>query len=333
MSAWVIDREEQEEIVDRTLRRMAGFHTRTSLAKHLALSYEALGQLLRRRTGHWNTQQHAEKRKILAALSAWLDSEEADDVGGFVSTPTFEYLQNAYNYAFSVTWPVLIVGEVGIGKSIAARYRLRLNPKTRCSPGVVYVELKTGDATRKAILARIVQALFDLEVILTMTGDPMTILKDNLGLDDLLIIDEFQFALGEDIKAGQVFHDIANSLKTHVVLQGNPSINVTLWSEKNQELEGLANRVLAMPHLSTTKEDVEAWMQWAGYEGESLIKVAGKVAARRGPSGGLRTLVILLDAIEKFFPDKKLTGQSFLGHARTFGKFSPTNRKGARCAQ
>jgi hypothetical protein len=328
LSAWVTDMEEQAEIVDQTIKRMAGFHTRTSLAKHLGLSSVALGQLLYRQTSNWTAREHAEKRKIVAALSAWLNSDEAEDVHGFASTPTFQMMMNGYNLAYSSPWLISFVGETGIGKSFTAKRRLRQNPKTCYSPGVMYVELQSGDTTRKAILARIVEALLDLGVIHTVAGDPMTILKDNLGPDDFLIVDEFQFALEDDIKAGQVFHDIANNLKTHVVLQGNPSLNSTLWNEKNHALDGLANRSLRMPHLSTTKADVEAWMQWAGYEDAALVKAAVKVAARRGPSGGLRTLVLLLEAIERVFPDEKLTARSFLQHAQDFGKFSTTNQKG-----
>lgn len=321
LSAWVADREEQEEIIERAVRRMAGVHTRASLAKYLSLPIDALSQLLHGKTGNWSARQHAEKRKMLAALSVWLDSDDAADVSGFAATPTFERLQTAYNYAFRSPWTVSVVGEVGIGKSVAAKHYLRQNPKTRYGAGVVYVELMDGDTSRKAVLARIVQALFDLEVIHTAAGDPMMILADNLGPDDLLIVDEFQFALAEDPKAGKPFHTLANRAKTHVVLQGNPLVDQTLWNEKNQELEGLASRTSRMPYLSTTREDVEAWMQWAGYDDPALISAAAKIAARRGVGGGLRALAKLFSEIDAFFPGEKLTARSLMTHAQTFGHF------------
>ena len=325
LSAWVTGMEEQAEIVDQTINRMAGGrHTRAYLAKHLGLSAAALGQLLNRQTSNMNAREHAENRKIVAALSAWLDRDEADRA----LTPTLQMMLNIYRTAFKTHDFLSVVGDVGIGKTEAAMEMLRENPKTRYSPGVVYVRLQSCDITRKAILARIVQALFDLEVIQTTAGDHMTILKDNLGPDDLLIVDEFQNALDVDIKAGKVFHDIADNLETHVVLQGNPSVNATLWDERNHELDGLASRTQRTPPLSTTKADVEVWMQWAGYEDAALVKAAVKFAARRGRNGGLRALRMLFKQIEDWFPDEKLTDRSFLQHAQDFCKFSPTNQKG-----
>lgn len=319
LTAWVTNREDQEEIIARTVRRMAGVHTLASLAKNLGLEHDALTKLLRRQTGNWTARDHAAKRKMLAVLSEWLESAEADDVSGFAATPTFERLQTAYNFAFGSPWTVSVVGEVGIGKSIAAKHYMRQNPKTRYGAGVVYVELTDADATRKAILTRIVQALLDLDVIHTAAGDPMAILADNLGPDDLLIIDEFQFALAENPNAAKLFHTLANRAKTHVVLQGNPLVDRTLWNEKVQTLEGLASRTSRMPHLSTTREDVEAWMQWAGYDDAALITAAARVAAQRGAGGGLRTLAKMLNEIEMFYPDEKLTARGLMRHAQTFG--------------
>jgi hypothetical protein len=205
-------------------------------------------------------------------------------------------------------------------------HEVRENPKTRYRPGTVYVRLQSGDTTRKPILARIVQALYDLEVIQSTAGDPMTTLEDNLGPDDLLIVDEFQFALDEDIKAGKVFHDIANEIKTHVVLQGNPSLNTTLWNNKSEDLNGLADRTLPMPHMSTTKADVKAFMLHHGHDNPALIKAAADIVARPGRGGGLRTLKKLLDSYPVFSRDP-LNGQGFRKHAMAFGRYSPAKKQ------
>lgn len=326
MREWLDEKDAQDEIVDLATRRMAGIHTTQSLAKYLGISPDELRGVLNGRGYASNPAQCRERRKVVAALSAWLDTDEATDIEGIALTPTIELMKNAYHFARTTNWIVSIVGDVGIGKSIAAMHEVRENPKTRYRPGTVYVRLQSGDTTRKAILARIIQALHDLEVIQNTAGDPMAILKDNLGPDDLLIIDEFQFALEEDIKAGKVFHDIANELSTHVVLQGNPSLNTTLWNEKNHELDGLANRALAMPHLSTTRADVEAFMLHHGHDNPALIKAAADVVARPGPGGGLRTLKKLLDSYRVFSADP-LNGQGFRKHARNFGHYSPAQKK------
>lgn len=327
MREWLDEKDAQDEIADLATRRMASIHTTQSLAKLLGVSPDELRLVLNGKGGRLNPAECHERRKIVAALSAWLDTDEADDIDGIALTPTIENMKNAYHFARTSHWIVSIVGDVGIGKSLAAMHEVRENPKTRYRPGTVYVWLQSGDTTRKAILARIVQALHDLEVIQSTAGDPMTILRDNLGPDDLLIIDEFQFALDEDIKAGKVFHDLANDMSTHVVLQGNPSLNTTLWNEKNHELDGLANRTLAMPHLSTTEADVKAFMLHHGHDNPALIKAAAAVVARPGPGGGLRTLKKLLDSYPVFSAKRPLNGRSFLGHARTFGHYSPSKKK------
>lgn len=326
MREWLDEKEAQDEIVDLATRRMAGIHTTQSLAKYLGISPDELGGVLNGRGGALNPAQCRARRETVAALSAWLDTDEAGDIDGIALTPTIELLKNAYHFARTTYWIVSIVGDVGIGKSLAAMREVRDDPKTRYRPGTVYVRLQSGDTTRKTILARIVQALYDLEVIQVNVGDPMVILKDNLGPEDLLIVDEFQFALEEDIKAGKVFHDIANDMNTHVVLQGNPSLNTTLWNEKNHELDGLANRTLPMPHLSTTKEDVEAFMLHHGHDNPTLIKAAVSVVARPGPGGGLRTLKKLLDSYP-VFSKVPLHGQGFRAHARAFGHYSPAQKK------
>ena len=326
MREWLDEKEAQDEIVDLATRRMAGIHTTQSLAKYLDIPPDELGWVLNGRGGALNPAQCRASRDTVAALSAWLDTDEAGDIEGIALTPTIELLKNAYHFARTSNWIVSIVGDVGIGKSLAAMHEVRGDPKTRYRPGTVYVRLQSSDTTRKAILARIVQALYDLGVIQSTAGDPMTILKDNLGPDDLLIIDEFQFALEEDIKAGKVFHDIANDMSTHVVLQGNPSLNTTLWNEKNHELDGLANRTLLMPHMSTTRADVEAFMLHHGHDNPALIKAAANVVARPGPGGGLRTLKKLLDS-HPIFSDDPLNSQSFKKHARAFGHDSPAKKK------
>ena len=326
MREWLDEKEAQDEIVELATRRMAGIHTTQSLAKYLGIPPDELGGVLNGRGGALNPAQCRARRETVAALSAWLDTDEAGDIDGIALTPTIALLKNAYHFARTSNWIVSIVGDVGIGKSLAAMHEVREDPKTRYRLGTVYVRLQSGDTTRKAILARIAQALYELEVIQSTAGDPMAILKDNLGPDDLLIIDEFQFALEEDIKAGKVFHDIANDMNTHVVLQGNPSLNTTLWNEKNHELDGLANRALLMPHMSTTKADVEAFMLHHGHDNPALIKAAVSVVARPGPGGGLRTLKKLLDSYP-VFSKVPLHGAGFRKHARTFGHYSPTQKK------
>lgn len=322
MREWLDEKDAQDEIVDLATRRMAGIqHTTQSLAKYLGISPDELRGVLNGRGGALNPAQCRARRETVVALSAWLDTDEAGDIEGIALTPTIELLKNAYHFARTSNWIVSIVGDVGIGKSFAAMHEVREDPKTRYRPGTVYVRLQSGDTTRKAILARIIQALHDLEVIQSTAGDPMAILKDNLGSDDLLIIDEFQFALEEDVKAGKVFHDIANEMNAHVVLQGNPSLNTTFWNEKNHELDGLANRTMAMPHLSTTRADVEAFMLHHGHENPALIKAAADAVARPGPGGGLRTLKKLLDAYP-FFSRDPLNAQGFRKHARGFDRYS-----------
>lgn len=327
LSAWVAALVEQEEIVGRTLKRMVDVHTRTSLATQLDIDILDLGELLYQRN-QWTSSNSPRKQKLLEALLPWLESEEEGDAQGVASTPTFRRIENIYHTVWRRAGSLSITGEVGIGKSFCAKRFWRENLKTRYRPGVVYVELTTFDNTRKAVLARIVEALYACGVIDTTAGDHWTILCDHLGPEDLLIVDEFQFALANDIEVSKVFHDMANKMRTHVVLQGNRSLNATLWGDKSGELDGIANRTLHPPHFVTTAADVTAWMEWAGYKDAALVKAAIKIGARPGPQGGLRTLQLLFDMFESENPDKKLTAKSLIETAQLYGKFSPTNQKG-----
>lgn len=155
LSSWVIDRESEEETVYQVERRMPGIHTFSSLAKHLGIDASRLGQLLTSQTSDWSPGEHAYKRKMLGLLSTWLDSDAEDDIAGIASTKTFERLQKAYEQAFIKKRIVSIVGEVGIGKSLAAKHYWRQYPKTRRSNGVVYVEFRTGEETQIFCSARL----------------------------------------------------------------------------------------------------------------------------------------------------------------------------------
>lgn len=327
LSAWVAALVEQEEIIDRTLKRMTEVHTRTSLAKQLHLDPVDMGALLYQRD-EWAASNNPRKQELLAALLPWLESEEEGDAQGIALTPTFRRIETLYRQAWRQRWIFCITGEVGVGKSFCAKRFRRENLKTRYRPGVVYVELTSADNTRKAVLARIVEALYDCGVIDSTAGDHWAILCDHLGPEDLLIVDEFQFALADDIKVGKLFHDMANKMTTHIVLQGNRSLNGMLWSGKTDELDGLANRTVHPGHFVTTAADVTAWMGWAGYDDAALVRAASKKAAIPGASGGLRTLQMLFDMFESSHPDKKLTAKAFLDHGNLYGKFSPTNQKG-----
>lgn len=320
LSMWAIDRESEEETIDRVGRRMAGFHTITSLAKQLELDGPALGQLLSQQTHDWSAWEHAHKRKMLGVLSAWLDSDSADDIAGIATTPTFNLLQNAYGLALATKGIVAIGGEVGIGKSLAAKQYCRQNPKTRRSNGAIYVEMGGADTTATAILGRIVEVLYGQGLISSSSGNPNTIIKDSVSREDLLLLDEAHFMFANGNRGGEVFHSLYNATGIPIVLQGNPTLNFTLWNEKKQEFQGLANRALCMPHMRTSAEDVKAWMQWAGYDNEALIRAAVKVGARPGQNGGLRTLALLMNAFEKMHPGKKLNAATLIDFAVTCSK-------------
>lgn len=328
LSSWVIDRESEEETVYQVERRMPGIHTFSSLAKHLGIDASRLGQLLTSQTSDWSPGEHAYKRKMLGLLSTWLDSDAEDDIAGIASTKTFDRLQKAYEQAFIKKRIVSIVGEVGIGKSLAAKHYWRQYPKTRRSNGVVYVEFRTGDTKENSILGRIVEVLYGQGLISTLSGDPMTIIEDTLGPEDQLLADEFHFTIANGNRGGEVFHSLYNATGMSIVLQGNASLTGTLWNDKKQPFQGLADRAWCFNGLSTTEEDVKAWMHWAGHDNEALIRAAVKVAARPGQSGGLRTLSLLIEMYEAFHQEKKLTAQSFTAYAMEAGKYPKPQKKG-----
>jgi hypothetical protein len=310
MAGWVKGVDDEDDLITQVERRMAGVHTISSLAKNLQIDAANLSMVLTRRNG-LERDWYYTKPKILQALTTWLDDADAhEDPLGLAETPTFKALQSYYGLAISAKSIVSIIGEVGIGKSHAAMHYYRKNPKTWRAPGVVYVRFVKGDTTENAILWRITQALYNQGLIPTTSGYPLTIILDTLGQDDLLLLDEVHFTTDKGSRAIEVFHSLYNELPMPIVLQGNNDLKGTLWDNKKQTFAGLANRSYRIPAMQTTKEDVSAWMQWAGHEDKSLIRAAQEIAARPGQSGGLRTLVLIITAFEKLNPGVKLTAKS-----------------------
>ncbi len=321
LTEWMRGVDEADDLITQAEQKMAGTHTVSSLAKLLQIEAFDLSLVLTRCSDDARNGWRPKKAKIVRAIAEWLEIEDGIDGSlNFAHTPTFMTLQSYYGLAIATKSIVSIIGEVGIGKSHAAVHYWRMNPKTWRSSGVVYVRFKKGDTTEAAILGRIVAALYEQGLIATTSGDPGKIIRDTLGREDLLLLDEVHFTTDKGSRAIEVFHSLYDDLLMPMVLQGNSDLKGTLWDEKKQTFAGLANRAYQMPAMQTTKEDVNAWMDWAGYDNETMKRAARNIAARPGYSGELRTLVMIISAFEKMNPGQKLTAKGLKDAALMMGK-------------
>ncbi len=321
LAKWIAVLDLEDDIVNRVERRMAGgYHTISGLAQKLDLDAAALSGLICGHTEGWDARQHANKKAMLVRLQEWVESDIASDSDGLAQTPTFVAVQEACKLAWGIGGIVVQPGEPGIGKSVAGKNFCRQFPKTRSSSGAVYVEFETGQTTEKAILEKIVEALHDQGLTPSPSGDPKRIIKKTLGDGDMLLLDEFQFTVAGGNRGGDVFHSLYNSTGISLFLMGNATMNGALLNDKKQPFAALINRAGVKPHLQTTENDVQIWMQWQGYEDAALISAAQKIGARPGQSGGLRTLAWVIRAFEKMQPGMKLNAAVLNAQAALYGK-------------
>ncbi len=308
--------DEEEELLCRVERKMVGLHTVTSLAKELKVEPYHLRHIIAR-TEPEIKHRSLGTRQLLQKLAAWVEEEEIINIGA--DLPTGTLVREACEMADNMQILMILAGHPGIGKTFELMRFEREFPKTNDSPGVIYVRFQKGDTTKRTVLGRILEALYERGLIVSTAGDPMNVVANAFDPDDLLICDEMQFITERDSRSAEVFHTLYDLVTMGMVLVGNMGFEQCFWNSSS--FAGLKNRAVCHHPLTTTKSDVRSWAAWAGYEDKALIEMCVKIGARPGDAGGLRTVVTLINIAEQLLkPGEKLTAARLKKAATTLRK-------------
>lgn len=253
----------------------------------------------------------------LRRLTEWLadDAAETGTDKGFAATPTFQKIHALIGHAHAQREIVAITGEVGIGKSEAAKAYVAAKPRRLKTAGAVRVQFSEADNKSIAALARILGALRGRDVDAYRKGQLMDAIGAALRPGDCLILDECNF-LREGADIARCLHDAFN---VPIVMIGNPTFGRTVWG-KEDSFAALANRALRFDFPASTEDDVDAWLIWAGISGTALRRAAVKVATRPGRAGGLRTLAKVVSTCRAFYPGEELDAALLLAISEQIGR-------------
>lgn len=208
-----------------------------------------------------------------------------------------------------------LIGGLGIGKSEIAKAYAAEHPRTQTKSGVVRIEFTETDSSTTAALTSIYQGLsgehpqklraWEIEAAIGRMKRP----------GDMLILDECN-ELGAAVSVIKGLW--SDRFKFPMFVIGNYDFKRDVYG-KASPFAALANRMLKLEITSTSEADVAAWVTWAGLRGEPLYRAAVAIACRRGPTGGLRTLALLVGECRATFPDVPVSAQMLSKVAAGFG--------------
>jgi type II secretory pathway predicted ATPase ExeA len=309
-----------EGILARIESCLASGLTRERLVNETGIRMEILEYLLKRQQGSDSInnygQQHEQNKKssayAITQLEIWLADEDIQSGSGHASiapTPTCQNVQKYLSLAHTGKRLIAITGDVGIGKSAAARAYAADHPKTARAPGVVYVEFTELDTKPIAALHRILKSLPARH---TEAPRQEHLLLDYLAScfvpGDLLILDECNHLAGRKGAEGHALgfvRDLFERSRAGLAMLGNADLRARVWGEQ-QGFPALASRTHHFSLDHTTEADVDIWMRWKGLAGKAMRKTLIRIAARPGQNGGLRALERLVETHRDFFPDKPI---------------------------
>ena len=322
--------ERAEGILTRAESRLASGLTRERLANESGIRIESLEALLKRQPGGERFDDFGHRKEgqdhrvnAITQLEIWLADEDLQAGAGTATlapTPTCQNVQKYLSLAHTGKRLIAVTGDVGIGKSAAARAYAAAHPKTVRAPGVVYVEFTELDTKPLAALHRILKAL---PVRVTEAPRQEHLLLDYVASSfvpgDLLILDECNHLAGRKGAEGHALgfvRDLFERGRAGLAMLGNADLRARVWGEQ-QGFPALASRTLHFILDNTTEADVDIWMQWKGLTGKAMRKTLIRIAARPGQHGGLRALERLVETHRDFFPAQPIEagGLERIAHA------------------
>ena len=319
---------EWENIMQRIETCLAGGVTRQRLQVIAGLTSSELDKLIDRRhlstcapthnpiaMLQWKEDRNTRQSEVMAALSSWLDDEEGQRIlctSGSAATPTFRAIHSIIERTRIGCKLVAIVGGVGVGKSEAGKAYAAANPRSQRNPGAVRIEFRQSDRKPAAALERILSALEGAAGHAYRNGQLLDAIGAACRPGDCLILDECNYL--QD--AAEIARDI-HALGVPVIMMGNPDFARAVFGAKSA-FAALASRALRHDFPATTEDDVDAWLAWSGISGADVRRTAVAIAARPGPTGGLRSLALLVDACRDYCPGRTIDGALLREMARQF---------------
>jgi DNA transposition AAA+ family ATPase len=324
-----------EDILTRIESRLASGLTRERLANETGIRMATLEYLLKRQQGSDDSMlDYGQQRdpnqgapsQALTQLEIWLADEDIQTGSvhaAIAPTPTCQSIQRYLGLAHSAKRLIAITGDVGIGKSFAARAYAAEHPKTARAPGAVYVEFSELDTRPLAALQRIQKAL---SIRSTEAPKHEHLLLDYLAAcfvpGDLLILDECNHLAGRKGAEGHALgfiRDLFERSRAGLVMLGNADLYARVWGEQ-KGFPALASRTLHFSMDHTSDADVDIWMQWKGLSGKDMRKGLIRIASKPGQNGGLRGLAQLVEAHQDFFPDRPVEFSDLAHIASAMGR-------------
>lgn len=293
------------EYAEKTLtsieRLLASGSSKFKIANEAEISIEALEHVLNRgwlgqEIDGWNPKE------ILDKLQIWLSNLRQPIQTEWARTNTYEAVEQKCLQAHKQKILSIMVGDVGMGKSVASINIAAAYPKTTRTPGFIYLQLDESHAKPLAFLMALYEALPGSRSGIAQRIEVLIRAVSSLLVwGDVIILDEsnklFQPVRGaREARTLQVIRDLYEKSNASFVLLGNPVFRKH-WSNAEDDLHASISRARYGDLGHTTIEDVDIWFEWKGLSGKKLRDACVKLAARPGPRGGLRNLEILIDQI------------------------------------
>lgn len=316
--------ERAETILARIESRLAAGLSRARLANEAETRLDTLENVLKRQKRFNIGFHYGDPREVIDNLERWLaeeDGQYAPKAAVHAPTPTYQRVTALLGIAQTRIQLIAITGDVGIGKSAAARAFAASQPKTDHAPGAVYVEFAEVDAKPTAALSRIFEALPGKGIAGHRQENLLDAIAGLLKPGDLLILDECNYLSGRNGRDGRaldVIRDLHGKSRAGIAMLGNPELRARVWG-KSEDFAALASRTLHYPMGHTTEEDVDAWLQWAGITGKAIRAATIKIAVRPGQNGGLRTLAKVIELARDLY-GPNLTAGAIEQTARMIGR-------------
>ncbi len=295
---------EQEATLEFMNLRLAAGTQLAYVSVHSGVPAEAIEAILNRHPNLYGGSRRTQDdvNSAFEKLREWRTSEEARSGNAFANTPIFLAMKRVFAYAHAARKIVSVVGGVGVGKTFAQQAYCLENARSAKKAGAVCVIFNSASSKPAAALWRIYCALYpghvDLKARYRADELQYTITKA-LRPGDFLLCDEAN-RLGDAV---EVLRDIHDETGVGVALSGNPAFDEAVYG-RGEKFSALASRAQVFRFPEVGRDDVIAWLEWAGWRGPSVAKIAIEIAARYGKSAGLRPLANARDYIRVNYPER-----------------------------
>lgn len=293
--------EQDEEVLTYWEARLAAGYPRFRLMNEAGMGLDDLEWLLMR--ANPTRPLVSGVRKSLERLAILKAKETKDETETpCAKTYVFDFIRSKLMFAHGGEKHggrlVVISGDVGIGKSVAATAYAAEHPKTYSKRGVLYILLTAIDNKPVTLLERINDALPNKKGNFRGTKHMLLELARLLGRGDLVILDEANYLLGGNSRVLDVVRDLWTQTGAGFALIGNHDLNTGL---SGNEYEALGSRAFRFPFYREEHErerNSMEFLQWRGVEDpESRARLLA-IGKQRGRSGGIRAIENVLELID-----------------------------------